>query len=512
MKKRILTAVFVLLLVCVVAVTASAAKVTTVTTGGSNYGFTFTVNDHTLTVSGRVPNEDIYYLAIKANGNYMVNITPDVKFVTTVDLPRDEIQKIDLEVYLGAKLNQAFTGLFFGGDIILEKLDGMWYITLNDKVYEENNVWLSGWLDANTTLNGSQPSAVKMVTSSVISGISDDYAKAEAIHRWVADNVYYDKDYALNTKTSTSITPVEVLTSRVSVCEGYANLAVAMLNSAGIPAVTVKGYSLGVDEPTSWEQIKGTLKANHMWVEAYVDDRWIIMDPTWDSKNMYDKGKKKGSVPLAYRYFDISPEMLASKYRILHRPNVFGKEGASSWALSEAKAAYSKSLITSELLTSMKNKITRKEFCCLALNFLTVKLGKTTEELILERGLELDYGFFADTYDYYVLVANALGVVNGKENRMFDPNGYITRQEAAVMLQRTAKVLGVTTPNSAKFDFSDAAKFPSWSASAIDFVSASVSSAGTRVMGGVENNRFDPTGYYTKEQSVLTIYRLFESY
>ena len=80
------------------------------------------------------------------------------------------------------------------------------------------------------------------------------------------------------------------------------------------------------------------------------------------------------------------------------------------------------------------------------------------------------------------------------------------------MLYRTAKALGVTAPNSEKLEFTDADKFAAWGQEGIFFVSATLSDKGTRVMGGVEDGKFDPAGFYTKEQSVLTIYRLFHAY
>lgn len=45
----------------------------------------------------------------------------------------------------------------------------------------------------------------------------------------------------------------------------------------------------------------------------------------------------------------------------------------------------------------------------------------------------------------YVGAAHAYGVVNGRTKRVFDPDGTITRQEAAVMLARTARLCGLDT-------------------------------------------------------------------
>ncbi len=501
-------------LMLLVTVTASAKRVTELVTSGGDTGFTLKIKNEGIEISGRILHEDMNYLVIMTDATYATSISPGVGFSTTIKLPNKDTDRTTLGIYVGPKLSADFYAVFYKEreDIVLEKHDGKWYFVVNDEIYNNNNKWMSGWIEVNSHLKRSQPNAVKVVTASVTDGLTDDYEKAEAIHHWIAENLYYDKDYALGKKTTTSLTPIEVLTSRVSVCEGFANLAHSMLNAAGIPAVTVKGYSLGADIPTFWYQVNDSNVANHMWVEAYIDGKWITIDPTWDCKNMFYKGKKEKNLPVAYRYFDIKADMLAATHKVLERPNVFGEMGASDWAIDEVKAAYSNGLVTTELLTTLKYRITREEFCNLVMNFIFIKTGKTIETILSEKGLELDYDFFVDSEAYNVLAANALGIVNGKGNGMFDPLGFITRQEAAVMLQRTAKVLGVTKPNDTKLTFADAKSFPSWSAAAIDFVSASVSLQGTRVMGGVENNKFDPQGFYTKEQSVLTIYRLFSAY
>jgi hypothetical protein len=204
--------------------------------------------------------------------------------------------------------------------------------------------------------------------------------------------------------------------------------------------------------------------------------------------------------------------MLSLKHLILNRPTVFGKEGISFWAEAESKKAYEEQLILKDMLSSMKDDITRKDFCRLIVNMLTVKYSKTLEDILLEKGVEINPFVFVDTDDIEILAANALGIVNGKENNNFDPDGFITRQEAATMLSRVAKVMGVTSPNSEKLEFTDSSEFAEWGKEGIYFVSASLSTEGSRVMGGVEDGKFNPSGLYTKEQSVLTIYRLFHTY
>ena len=80
--------------------------------------------------------------------------------------------------------------------------------------------------------------------------------------------------------------------------------------------------------------------------------------------------------------------------------------------------------------------MTRAEFCTIVVKALDIK--------------PLESRVFSDVpsgqwYSGYVGAANANGIVNGVGNGKFNPNGTITRQEAATMVVRAAKVLGLNT-------------------------------------------------------------------
>ena len=76
---------------------------------------------------------------------------------------------------------------------------------------------------------------------------------------------------------------------------------------------------------------------------------------------------------------------------------------------------------------------------------------------IVTRGLGLaqkDTGVFSDVpsgawYAGYIGTANAFGIVNGVGDGRFNPGGTITRQEAAAMIARAARLCGMDTTMSA---------------------------------------------------------------
>ena len=78
-------------------------------------------------------------------------------------------------------------------------------------------------------------------------------------------------------------------------------------------------------------------------------------------------------------------------------------------------------------------------------------------------------------YAAYVETANAYGIVNGRSDTEFDPEGTITRQEAAVMTVRAAKLCGLDTAiaeagiNNILCDYMDYRTIASWAKEAMAF-------------------------------------------
>jgi hypothetical protein len=87
----------------------------------------------------------------------------------------------------------------------------------------------------------------------------------------------------------------------------------------------------------------------------------------------------------------------------------------------------------------------------------------------------------------------------------FDPAGTLTREPAAAMLSRAAKVVGFAGTNPASVPFADAGRISAWATEGVHFVA----SAG--VMQGTGGNEFSPQGLYTRQQAYITMYRLLRA-
>lgn len=175
----------------------------------------------------------------------------------------------------------------------------------------------------------------------------------------------------------------------------------------------------------------------------------------------------------------------------------------------EIMSAISTGLVPNSLRGSYNAPITRAEFCKLIAAFLEQYYGKTLDEIVSDKGSASVS--FTDTRDEDVLNIAALGIVTGMGEGKFAPNNSISRQQAATMLARLADVVGCKT-NASEVSFTDASAIASWAQDGVGFISACQDPTNSkRVMGGTGSGRFSPKGSYTREQSIMTLIRLFHA-
>jgi hypothetical protein len=175
---------------------------------------------------------------------------------------------------------------------------------------------------------------------------------------------------------------------------------------------------------------------------------------------------------------------------------------ASGWAVNYVRRADFAGIVPETMYEDWQGDTTRAEFCILALNYLTHATGKTAEQLLSDRGLEIDPGRFTDTDDPGILAAAALGITEGIGGGRFGPEFGFTREQAATMLRRMCLLLeGYDAGNIPAATFSDMDKASGYAEDAIAFVQYH------GIMGG-SGGRFMPDEPFTREQSVATVVRM----
>jgi len=186
-------------------------------------------------------------------------------------------------------------------------------------------VYNSKSTDEATYLEYTQPSSniqsddpdIVALANTIIKDISDDYEKARAIYNWVSSNTWYDWDSYENRTKRGENSALETLQIRRGVCVGYSNLTVAMLRAIGIPALVAAGHATRIGGALGelFELSESFRNVNHVWIESYIDGRWVIMDVTWASKNTYRHGTYHKQHTSNQAYFDISLHDLSKTHR-----------------------------------------------------------------------------------------------------------------------------------------------------------------------------------------------------
>lgn len=184
---------------------------------------------------------------------------------------------------------------------------------------------MSSALSASDFIQKDNPN-IKNLAKEITNGIDDEYEKIKNVHAWVARNIYYDKDsYVSQRHVNKDNSAVGTRVGQKGVCRGYTNLTAALLRSLGIPTVPLSVYTLGGIKDGGWNSPENKdASANHIIPVARIKNRWLIMDPTWDSPNNYEHKYYGGGhgVKYPYRYFDASIEFISQTHKFERAWNI----------------------------------------------------------------------------------------------------------------------------------------------------------------------------------------------
>lgn len=273
-------------------------------TGLEKTGWLFSINNNL----GECIKKE--YNDISYNGTY------EKSFSIGADLEEGDYK---LNIYFKEGQDSLYWAYYW--NIPLSYKDGEIFFPISP-IYENNYIQYvkNSILEPNSYLdidiaNESERKEIKKLAHEITKDASNDYDKLIKINEWVAQNIYYDWDgYIAGNYGRTDA--YGTLEARKSVCQGYAELTNALLRSIGIPSRVVSGHALGVSASGNyWDAVDHT-ESNHAWNEAYVDDRWIILDTTWNSGNKYEDGKFQKEA-MSYRYFDPTLEVFSYTHKII---------------------------------------------------------------------------------------------------------------------------------------------------------------------------------------------------
>ncbi len=194
----------------------------------------------------------------------------------------------------------------------------------------------------------------------------------------------------------------------------------------------------------------------------------------------------------------------------------------SPWAYNVVTGAIKAGLVPNGLQNQYKKNISRLDFANLLAQVIENITGQSLEDYVKEKtGRELALfqldDPFIDTTEKNIIAANMLGIINGIGNSRFAPEADITRQDAATLLVRTYLVLTakkgdkipevVTNADFSSYkkiaeSYKDKNQMKDYAMGGIGYVTA------LGLMNGTGNNNFSPLSNYSREQAIVTLYRL----
>lgn len=189
-----------------------------------------------------------------------------------------------------------------------------------------------------------------------------------------------------------------------------------------------------------------------------------------------------------------------------HYYNLYKSINSSEWATDIIAEAVNLGIISANNSWNFPSSICREDFCNIA-----VRMIESAGVILPTENPQRPLGI-KDTENINVLKLYKAGVILGKEHHKtgitFAPGDFITREEAATILYRMSKVIGIGlgVVRSEVVYYWDEDKASDWALEAIKYM------RNMKVMEGVNGYEFYPKELYTVEQAVATMVRLYNKY
>lgn len=298
-------------------------------TSNNNFSVSIVVNDRRLIINN-MPNplksQETLISLTDINGNeYNKQVVPKCCGIITYSIPRLNDGIYSLNIFHRPENCDMFWSYICKFQILLESISANISFKTS-RVCLSNSVKYSfcskKWNLQECMLPslGIQSSNcnIKQLATSIVRGKLLNYSRVLAIHDWVAENIFYDNDSIKDgTYRTADASALGTLNTQRGVCQGYTNLSIALLRSVGIPSCEVPCYALGVSSVGGWERKENmTNEANHVITAAYVNNRWLLMDVTWDSDNKYENGMRshKTGLGVSHLYFDTTMGFISNTH------------------------------------------------------------------------------------------------------------------------------------------------------------------------------------------------------
>lgn len=259
----------------------------------------------------------------------------------------------------------------------------------------------------------------------------------------------------------------------------------------------------------------GEIKQNYIWYLPRMGNSRSVLNTANTTLNFtyfhkVDEVEYKG---------DKQRQFTQADEREIPKENLLITDIASEWAKPEIEKAAACNLMLYDLSDKYTHPITRYEFCRLIYRLIVTEFKPNTDSrlgvsmamqyIITEKSITGAYEErFSDCSYSEVNTLTAMGIINGMGDGTFAPDEYITREQAAAILYRTAEFIGNKTMKQPDYNklYNDEKNISDWAISPV----ASMKAMG--IMQGISEEEFAPKETYTVEQAIATMLRLYECY
>lgn len=194
-------------------------------------------------------------------------------------------------------------------------------------------------------------------------------------------------------------------------------------------------------------------------------------------------------------YNAVFPDISLEKMAYFH--DLIEDIDSSEWATDYILDCQELGFLDGVTDVSYKEPITRERFCEILFNVYSKSIDNPKTWNI---GM---YPIFEDCNNEKVAILYLEEIVNGKGDKIFAPNDYLTREEAATILIRYVNKFKPMPVTEMYFEYDDISEVSEWASNSVQVIS------NLSIMEGVGEKKFAPKDTYTAEQAIATIMRLY---
>lgn len=142
---------------------------------------------------------------------------------------------------------------------------------------------------------------IALLSQYLVAPAKSDLEKVRSIYRWLIWNISYDHKAYRDGNRRINRSNEDILKRKEAICWGFATLFKAMCEKIGISSEIISGYGR-----TSSDTKPHLETPNHAWNSVKIEEQWYLLDATWDSGNLGNKGAFE--LKYGYNYFLTPPK------------------------------------------------------------------------------------------------------------------------------------------------------------------------------------------------------------